>query len=134
MDNTTARAGLLLRWSPLLFAGAAALLLISARKGPLSGGYLLRAVVVGIIYSSLAVSFRRWESARFDRLIQSLLIAALIAGGFFWSRDQTFGDPHVDGPFWALAGQFLSAVLAVFFAVLSVLGLKSRGARDEDAR
>ncbi|HEV3469698.1 MAG TPA: hypothetical protein VG148_10285 [Pyrinomonadaceae bacterium] len=129
MDNTDARAGILLRWSPLFFAGATAALLISASEGPLSGGYLLRAVVVGVIYSSLTISFRRWELTHLDRLIRSLLIAALIAGGFFWSRDQTFGDVHVRGPLLALAGQFLSAVLAVFFAVLSVLGLKSRGAR-----
>jgi hypothetical protein len=134
MDNTPARVRLLLRLSPLFFAGATALLLVSAWEGPLSGGYLLRAVVVGLIHSSLTISFWRWESTRLDRVIQSLLIAALLAGGFFWSKDQTFGHSHVDGTFWALAGQFLSAVLAVFFAVLSVLRLKSEEARDPGAR
>ena len=122
MNDPPARAGLPRRLSPLLFAGACALLVVSAWEGPLSGGYLLRAFVVGVINSSLVFSFRRWERTRLDRLLQALLITALIAGGFFWSKDQTFGHEHSGGPFWPLAGQFLSAVLAVLFAAQTVTG------------
>ncbi len=128
MNDAPARADSPRRLSPLLFAGAAALLVISAWRGPLSGGYLLRAVVVGVISTSLIDGFRRWDSARLDRLLQALLITALVAGGFYWSKDQTFGHSHA-GPFWPLAGQFLSAVLAVFFAARSVAGPKSGGRR-----
>jgi hypothetical protein len=123
MNETTASAGLLHRLLPLFLAGAAALLVICAWAGPLSGWYLLRAVVVGLIQSSLTISFRGWDSSRFDRLLQALLVTALVAGGFFWSKDQTFGHTHA-GPFWPLAGQFLAAVLVVFFAALRLAGPK----------
>lgn len=108
---------------PLFFAGAAALLVVCAWAGPLSGWYLLRAAVIGAVNGSLIISFRRWDSTRLDRLLQALLVVALVAGGFFWSKDQTFGHTHA-GPFWALAGQFLAAVLAVFFAALRLAGPK----------
>jgi hypothetical protein len=120
MNEHPARADFLRRLSPLLLAGASALLLVSAWVGPLSGGYLLRAVVVGVINSSLVLSFRRWEATRLDRLLRALLITALVAGGFFWSKDQTFGLGHAAPPFWPLAGQFLSTVLAVLFAAQTV--------------
>lgn len=124
MDEHPARADFLRRRSPLFLAGASALLIVSAWGGPLSGGYLLRAFVVGVINSSLVISFRRWEATRLDRLLRALLITALIAGGFFWSKDQTFGLGHAGPPLWPLAGQFLSAVLAVLFAAQTVAGRK----------
>lgn len=133
MNGTTAGAGLLHRLSPLFFVGAAAAVVVCAWEGPLSGWYLLRAVVIGGINGSLVISLRRWRSTRLDRLLQALLVTALIAGGFFWSKDQTFGHGHA-GPFWPLAGQFLAAVVAVFFAVLGASGVKTKGAPARSTR
>ena len=129
MNDAPDHPDILQRRAPLWFAGAAALLAVCAWEGPLSGGYLLRAFVVGLINGSLVVSFRRWEPKRLDRPLRALLIASLVAGGFFWSKDQTFGHDHAGVPFWPLAGQFLAGVAAVSLAALWAAGRKPKDVR-----
>jgi len=86
--------------------------------------YLIRALIIGSGFSVLTIAYRRWETKYPNRLIWSALSIVLIVGGFYWSKDQTFGLSKVDGSFWSLAGQFISTVSAGFFAVFSALSYK----------
>lgn len=124
MTKTLKRIKLLQKWSPLFFALALVILAISAWYGPLSLSYLIRALIIGSGFSVLTIAYLRWKIKYPNRLIWSALSVVLIVGGFYWSKDQTFGLNKVDGFFWSLAGQFFSIVSAVFFAVFSALSYK----------
>lgn len=124
MTKTLKRIKLLQRWSPLFLIFALVILIISAVFGPLSLSYLIRALIIGSGFSVLTIAYWRWEIEYPNRLIWLALSVVLIVGGFYWSRDQTFGLNNVDGFFWSLAGQFMSTVAAVLFAVLSALSYK----------
>lgn len=124
-ENLFARIEFLQRRSPLFFALALVMLIISAWHGPLSWSYLLRALIIGSGFSVLTIAYWRWKIDYPNRLIWLALSIVLIVGGFYWSKDQTFGLNRVDGFFWSLAGQFISTVSAVFFAVLNALSYKA---------
>ena len=115
---------LLQRWSPVFFALAMVILIITASYGPLSLNYLIRALIIGLGFSVLTIAYWRWKLNYPHRLVWSALSVVLIVGGFYWSRDQTFGLNKVDAFFWSLAGQFVSTVSAVFFAALSAVSYK----------
>jgi hypothetical protein len=121
MTETPKRINLVQKWSPLFFAMALVILAISAWYGPLSLSYLIRALMIGAGFSVLSIAYWRWKIEFSNWLIWSTLSVVLILGGFYWSKDQTFGLNNVHGFFWSLAGQFISTVAAVFFAVLSAL-------------
>lgn len=126
MTKTFKRIKLLQKWSPVFFALALVILTISAWYGPLSLNYLIRALLIGSGFSVLTFAYRRWESKYPNRMTWSALSVVLIIGGFYWSKDQTFGLNKVDGFFWSLAGQFISTVSAVFFAGLCALSYRLR--------
>src|SRR5258708_19005790 len=118
MSKTLKRIELFQRRSPLFFALAIVILIISAWHGPLSLSYLVRALIIGLHFSVLTIAYWRWESKYPGRLIWSALSVVLIMGGFYWSKDQTFGIAPVGGLFWILATQFMSTAFGVFFGVL----------------
>jgi hypothetical protein len=122
--ETIKRINLVRKWSPLCLALALVILAISAWYGPLSLSYLIRALMIGSGFSVLTIAYGRWKVEFPSWLIWSTLSVVLIFGGFYWSKDQTFGLNNVDGFFWSLAGQFISTVSAVFFAVVSALKRK----------
>lgn len=124
MAKTLKQIQLLQRWTPLLFALAMMILIISAWHGPLSVSYLIRALIIGLDFSVLTIAYWRWKSKYPNCLIWPALSIVLIIGGFYWSKDQTFGISKADNLFWSLAGQFISTVSAVFFAVLSASSRK----------
>jgi hypothetical protein len=102
------------------------MLLISAWQGPLSVSYLIRALVIGLDFSVLTIAYRRWKSNHPNSLIWPTLSIVLIMGGFYWSKDQTFGSSKAESFFWSLAGQFMSTVSAVFLVALSASSGKLR--------
>lgn len=124
MTKTFKRIKLWQKWSPLFFLLALVILTISAWHGPLSLNYLLRALIIGSGFSVMTFAYWRWEIKHPNRLIWSALSVVLIVGGFYWSKDQTFGINKINSSFWSLAGQFISTASAVFFAGLSVPGNK----------
>lgn len=115
---------ILQKWSPLFLALALVILAVSTWYAPFSLNYLLRALVIGLGFSVLTVAYWSWEIKYPNRLVWSALSVVLIVGGFYWSRDQTFGLGKVDAFFCSLAGQFISTVSAVFFTGLSALNSK----------
>jgi hypothetical protein len=126
MAKTLKQIKLLQRWIPLLFALAMMLLIISAWQGPLSVGYLIRALIIGLDFSVLTIANWRWKSNYANSLIWPILSIVLLIGGFYWSKDQTFGSSKAESYFWSLAGQFMSTVSAVFLVALSASSRKLR--------
>jgi len=112
------------RWSPLFCALTISLLAVTAWREPLSWSYLLRAVIIGLIHTVLTIAGWKWELTERGGSLRFMIGLVLIAGGFFWSKDQTFGHNHNDESLWIIAGQFISTVFGVFFALLGALGFK----------
>jgi hypothetical protein len=109
------------RWLPLFFALATFILAVSAWKGPVSVSYLLRACLIGVSLSVLTIAYWRWESTPPSRLVWSALSVVLVIGGFYWSKDQTFGMSGIGIEPWSQACQFFAMVFATFFAWLFVV-------------
>jgi hypothetical protein len=63
--------------------------------------------------------------------VWSALSLVLVAGGFYWSKDQTFGVSEGGEWSWRLAGQFMAMVFATFFAPLIATKLTSRSVNEE---
>lgn len=104
--------------APLFVALALVMLAIATWYGPFSPNYLIRALAIGFGFSVLTIAYWRWEENYPNRLTWLTLSIVLVAGGFYWSRDQTFGIGKVDAFFLSLACQFFSIVAAVFFTAL----------------
>ena len=106
------------KWSPLFLAFAILMLAGLTWVGPFSISYLIRALIIGADFSILTIAVWRLQLNYPISLIWLVLVFVLITGGFYWSRDQTFGVASVDDFSWSLVGQFISTVVAVFFGVL----------------
>ena len=118
MSKSLERVSFWHKWSPLFLAMAILGLLIFAWGVPVSISYLVRACLIGLAFGVLTIAYCRWESARPSRLVWSTLSVVLVAGGFYWSKDQTYGVASAWS--WRLAGQFVAMVLAACFASVIV--------------
>lgn len=114
-----------LLWSTLPLIAGLAVLIATARHEDFSIGYLLRAVLIGLTAGILTTAYRRWTSVRPGWLVFTLLLLALLYGGYHWSKDQTFGIAQGELWSWRLALQFSAAMLLALFSVAGLEAYKS---------
>ncbi|MFN2492297.1 MAG: hypothetical protein ABR501_05360 [Pyrinomonadaceae bacterium] len=124
MATTPERLQLLLKYSFLFFALAVVVLAMSLLSGPRSVSFLIRALIIGAGFSVLTISYWRWKDDFPTPAVWLALSVVLLIGGFYWSKDQTFGVNAAGAIFWVLLGQFVSTAAVVFCAFFAASSYK----------